>query len=89
MEIKIDKGIPQVTTRLNGQRARYPWKEMGKDDSFIFPRAGTRDETRRRVSSAISTRRHKYGERYSWAFVHEDGAEVARVWRLNDNEPTG
>jgi hypothetical protein len=66
---KIEKGIPAPKSR-----AAYPFADMEVGDSFFIPGMKTSAE----ISSAISYRRLRHGEKYRSQAV--DGG--LRVWRV-------
>ncbi len=77
MGFKIDKGI--TPPRQNAKPVKYPWPEMGIDDSFFVPG---------RSASHMSTAAKNWSTRNQpeWVFQAESRIEGevkgARVWRV-------
>jgi hypothetical protein len=70
-EIKIEHDIP-IPDKLP-PRTRYPWRDMGIGDSFVFPKSVEKSG----AASAL-----KAGERYGRTFVVRRTRDGVRCWRL-------
>ena len=73
--ITIDKGIP-VPDRKPGQRNKYPFRDMMKGDSFLFPK----DVKKQTVWASVSWANKKYGPIMQWIVTEVD--DGMRCWRV-------
>jgi hypothetical protein len=84
LAIQIDSGVPIPKRNVGRRRGpyKYPWLDMARGQSFVFPGDTTDWEAYRdRAQGGTAQAGKRYGRKFKTRAVVENGQRVIRIWR--------